>query len=77
MRLDCVLEHVLIITLARGEVKGRKLQKGHVLLALFVNSIGTGKLKLLVIYTSISNHDVLEGGSLMSMFSDTQIRQLG
>ena len=38
-------------TLAQGKVKGRKLQKEHVTLALAVNSIGIDKLKLLVIYT--------------------------
>ena len=39
-------------TLAQEKVKGRKLQREHVTLALDVNSIGTDKLKLLVIYTS-------------------------
>ena len=33
-------------------MKGQKLQKERVTLALVVNSIGTDKLKLLVIYTS-------------------------
>ncbi len=39
-------------TLAQGKVKGRKLQKERVTLALAVNSTGTDKLKLLVIYKS-------------------------
>ena len=39
-------------TLPEGKVKGRKLQKESVTLALVVNSTGTDKLKLLVIYTS-------------------------
>ena len=39
-------------TLAQGKVKGRKLQKERVTLALVVNSTGTDKLKLLVIYKS-------------------------
>ena len=39
-------------TLAQGKVKSRKLQKEHVTLAIVVNSSGTDKLKLLVIYTS-------------------------
>ena len=39
-------------TLAQGKVKGRKLKKENVTIALDVNSIGTDKLKLLVIYTS-------------------------
>ena len=59
-------------TLAQGKVKGWKLQKECVTLALDVNLIGTDKLKLLM-----SNHNVLEGGNLMSMFSGTQIKQLG
>ena len=37
-------------TLARGKVKSRKLQTKCVTLALVVNSIGTDKLKLLVIH---------------------------
>ena len=36
-------------TLAQRKVKGRKLQKDHVTLALVVNSTGVDKLKLLVI----------------------------
>ena len=39
-------------TLVQGKVKGRKLQKERVTLALDVNSTGIDKLKLLVIYTS-------------------------
>ena len=39
-------------TLAQGKVKGRKLQNERVTLALVVNSTGTDKLKLLMIYTS-------------------------
>jgi hypothetical protein len=39
-------------TLARGKVKGRKLQKKRVTLAFAIDSTGTYKLKLLVIYTS-------------------------
>jgi hypothetical protein len=39
-------------TLAQGKVKGRKLQKERVTFALVVNSPGTDKLKLLMIYTS-------------------------
>ena len=50
--LDCILEHTLIITLAQAKVKGGKLQKEGVTLALDVNLVGTDKLKLLVIYTS-------------------------
>ena len=38
-------------TLAQRKAKGRKLQKERVTLALVVNSTGTNKLKLLVIYT--------------------------
>jgi len=38
-------------TLAQGKVKGREFQKEHVTFALVVNSIGTDKLKLLMIYT--------------------------
>jgi hypothetical protein len=52
MRLDCSLRHFLINTLAQGKVKGRKLQKEGVTFALGDYSIGTNKLKLLVIYTS-------------------------
>jgi hypothetical protein len=37
--------------IAQGKVKGRKLQKERVTLALDVNSTGTDKLKLLIIYT--------------------------
>ena len=51
MRLDCVLEHILIKH-AQGKVKGRKLQKKRVTFALAVNSLGIDKLKLLMIYTS-------------------------
>ena len=39
-------------TLAQVKVEGQKLQKERVTLALVVNSIGTHKLKLFVIYTS-------------------------
>ena len=39
-------------TLAQGKVKGRKLQKEHVTLALVVNPTRIDKLKLLVLYTS-------------------------
>ena len=39
-------------TLVQGKVKGQKLQKEHVTIALVVNSTGIDKLKLLVIYTS-------------------------
>ena len=39
-------------TLAQGKLKGRKLQKECATFALAVNSIGTDKLKLLMIYTS-------------------------
>jgi hypothetical protein len=38
--------------LARGKVKGPKLQKERVTFSLVVNSIGIDKLKLLMIYTS-------------------------
>ena len=38
-------------TLTQGKVKGRKLYMVCVTLALVVNSTGTDKLKLLVIYT--------------------------
>ena len=52
MRLDCILEHIVIKTLAQGKVKGRKLQKNRVPLVIVVNSAGIDKLKLLVSYTS-------------------------
>ena len=39
-------------TLAQGKVKGWKLQKEHVTIALAIDSIGIDKLKLLMIYTS-------------------------
>ena len=39
-------------TLAQGKVKGRKLQKERVTLALAANSTRNHKLKLVVIYTS-------------------------
>jgi hypothetical protein len=38
--------------LAQGKVKGRKLQKERVTLTLVVDSTGTNKLNLLMIYTS-------------------------
>jgi hypothetical protein len=38
--------------LAQGKVKGRKLQKERVTLTLVVDSTGTNKLSLLMIYTS-------------------------
>ena len=39
-------------TLAQEKVKGWKLQREHVTLALAINSTGPDKLKLLVIYMS-------------------------
>ena len=39
-------------TLSQRKVKGRKLQKERVTLALAINSTGTHKLKLLINYTS-------------------------
>ena len=38
--------------LAQGKVKGQKLQKERVILALAVNSTGTDKLKVIMIYMS-------------------------
>jgi hypothetical protein len=63
-------------TLAQRKVKGPNLQKKRVTLAFALDAIGADKLKLLVII-SLSNHEILEGGSLMSMFGSTQIKQLG
>ena len=39
-------------TLAQGQAKGQKLHKECVTIVLVVNSTGTDKLKLLVIYMS-------------------------
>ena len=39
-------------TLAQGKVKGWKLQMERATLAVAINSIGIGKLKLLMIYMS-------------------------
>ena len=44
--MDCIVEHILIKTLAQGKVKGRKLQKERVTLALVVKSTGADELKL-------------------------------
>jgi hypothetical protein len=51
MRLDCIVEHVLINILAQGKVKCWKLQEERVTFGL-VNSTGTDMLKLLMIHTS-------------------------
>ena len=40
-------------TLGQGKVCGRKIQKDHLTLALVVNTIGTDKLKPLIIYKSL------------------------
>jgi hypothetical protein len=66
-------------TLTYRRVKGWRLQKKCVTLALVVISIGTNKLKLLMIYMSKQPRCLgrWHRGSLMRMFGGTQIKQLG